>query len=475
MRCDLHVHSYFSGPTTTPFARNFCRESYSNPHDVYSLLHRRGMNLFTLTDHDSIEGTEQLRQHPDFFVSEELTCKMPSGTEVHIGVYDITDRQHLQLQQRRNDLVSLLMYLTERRLFFSINHVFSAVTGRREREDFAWFQEYFPAVETRNSHMLESANQRAAQLAKQWDKIAIGGSDAHALPSAGTAYTEVPGARDKEEFFAGPARRHGPRCRRIRQLQQTHPRCFLDCLRNDARKILDHFALAASRAHPGDYLLELSRRTCFRQTLGRGNSRRSRNAQTSSLDIAAAICGGGIRMTVAKAVWNQIQSNDYRLMRRVHRWRAPRWFRILMILMTRMGDGWLWYSLGLILLVYGGEHRFLAIGAATAAAFVGILLFRALKKTSKRQRPCEIEPHCWSLILPPDKYSFPSGHTITAFAIALSLGLFYPQLQGVLLAVALLIASSRIILGMHFLSDVLAGSAIGIALGTISYHIFATL
>jgi predicted metal-dependent phosphoesterase TrpH len=161
------------------------------------------MNLFTLTDHDSIEGAEQLRQHPDFFVSEELTCKMPSGTEVHIGVYDLTDRQHVQLQQRRNDLVSLLMYLTERRLFFSINHVFSAVTGRREREDFAWFQEYFPAVETRNSHMLESANQRAAQLAKQWEKIAIGGSDAHALPSAGTAYTEVPGARDKEEFFEG--------------------------------------------------------------------------------------------------------------------------------------------------------------------------------------------------------------------------------------------------------------------------------
>jgi predicted metal-dependent phosphoesterase TrpH len=161
------------------------------------------MNLFTLTDHDSIEGAEQLRQHRNFFVSEELTCKMPSGTEVHIGVYDVTERQHVQLQQRRNDLVSLLMYLTERRLFFSINHVFSSVTGRREPEDFAWFQEYFPAVEIRNSHMLERANQNAAQLAKQWGKIGIGGSDAHALPSAGTAYTEVPGARDKEEFFDG--------------------------------------------------------------------------------------------------------------------------------------------------------------------------------------------------------------------------------------------------------------------------------
>ena len=70
------------------------------------------------------------------------------------------------------------------------------------------------------------------------------------------------------------------------------------------------------------------------------------------------------------------------------------------------------------------------------------------------------------MILPPDKYSFPSGHSITAFAIALSIGLFYPNCKSVLLAVAMLIASSRIILGMHFLSDVLAGSAIGIALGT---------
>jgi hypothetical protein len=161
------------------------------------------MDLFTLTDHDSIEGAEKLRREPNFFLSEELTCRMPSGTEVHIGVYDFHERQHAQLLQRRNDLVALLMYLTERRIFFSINHVFSSVTGRRESEDFAWFQEYFPAVETRNSHMLEATNGYAASLAEQWDKIAIGGSDAHALPSVGTAYTEVPGARDKEEFFAG--------------------------------------------------------------------------------------------------------------------------------------------------------------------------------------------------------------------------------------------------------------------------------
>ena len=204
MKCDLHVHSYFSGPCTTPAAFNkFCRESYSDPEEVYSLLGQRGMDLVTLTDHDSVEGAEKLRRHSNFFVSEEVTCHMPSGTEVHIGVYDMNDRQHAQLQQRRDDLVALLMYLTERKLFFSINHVFSGLTGRRVHDDFEWFLEYFPAIETRNSHMLEQQNAHAALLAKQWKKIGIGGSDAHALPSVGTAYTEVPGARDKEEFFSG--------------------------------------------------------------------------------------------------------------------------------------------------------------------------------------------------------------------------------------------------------------------------------
>lgn len=199
----MHVHSYFSGLCTTPFARKFCRESYNDPAEVYAALERKGMTLFTLTDHDSIDGAEKLRGRSGFFLSEELTCRMPSGTEIHVGVYDIHERQHEQLQQRRNDFVRLLMYLTERRLFFTVNHVFSSLTGRREREDFDWFRAYFPAFETRNSHMSRESNANAAALAAAWRKVAVGGSDAHAMPSVGAAYTEVPGARNKEEFFAG--------------------------------------------------------------------------------------------------------------------------------------------------------------------------------------------------------------------------------------------------------------------------------
>src|ERR1700739_5131385 len=164
VKCDMHVHSYFSGMCTTPFVRRFCRESYSDPREVYAHLKERGMDVVTITEHDSIESAEHLRRYADFFVSEEVTCKMPSGAEVHVGVYDITERQHVQIQQRRNDLIALLVYLTEKRLFFSVNHVFSSLTGQRDAEDFWWFREYFPAIEARNGQMLAEANESAALL-----------------------------------------------------------------------------------------------------------------------------------------------------------------------------------------------------------------------------------------------------------------------------------------------------------------------
>jgi undecaprenyl-diphosphatase len=178
-------------------------------------------------------------------------------------------------------------------------------------------------------------------------------------------------------------------------------------------------------------------------------------------------------MAVSRTVWNFIERRDHRVMQRMNRWRAPRWIRIWMIIATRMGDGWLWYALGIILLVYGGPQRFAAVGAAGAAAFSGIFVFKALKKLSQRPRPCQIEPHCWSRVLPPDRFSFPSGHTMTAFSIALVVGYFYPSLQGALFFLALSISISRIVLGMHFLSDVLAGMVLGAALGCASIVGFA--
>ena len=163
-----------------------------------------------------------------------------------------------------------------------------------------------------------------------------------------------------------------------------------------------------------------------------------------------------------------IQTGDYRLMRRLNRWRAPRWIRLWMICATRGGDGWLWYALLFAVALFGGDERVHAIATAVPATGAGILTFLWLKKATKRKRPCALEPHCWATLLPPDQFSFPSGHTITAFAMSVSLSLFYPAVAPVLLFCAFSVAVSRVILGMHFLSDVLAGSAIGstLAYGT---------
>jgi undecaprenyl-diphosphatase len=114
-----------------------------------------------------------------------------------------------------------------------------------------------------------------------------------------------------------------------------------------------------------------------------------------------------------------------------------------------------------MILLFGGPMRFLAVGAAAVAAGLGIAFFLRLKKATGRKRPCAFEPHCWATLLPPDQFSFPSGHTITAFAVSVSLSRFYPDLAMGLLFCAISIAVSRILLGMHFLSDVIAGAAIG--------------
>jgi len=99
-------------------------------------------------------------------------------------------------------------------------------------------------------------------------------------------------------------------------------------------------------------------------------------------------------------------------------------------------------------------------------------IFTSVKKISGRKRPCEIEPHCWATLLPPDQFSFPSGHTITAFAVALGISAFYPLLSPFLVFAAVSIAVSRILLGMHFLSDVVVGAIIGTGLAFTSYNIF---
>ncbi len=180
----------------------------------------------------------------------------------------------------------------------------------------------------------------------------------------------------------------------------------------------------------------------------------------------AAITDLTYRATDWAVLW--VDTRDQRLMRRVNHWRAPKWLRLWMIAATRGGDGWLWLSMAFLVAVFGGEHRVAALSSAVVAGGVGVAVFMKLKRVIGRKRPCAIEPHCWAQLLPPDQFSFPSGHTITAFSVAVALGMFYPEMQPGLFFCAASIAASRVLLGMHFLSDVIAGAILGTVLGFVS-------
>ena len=177
-------------------------------------------------------------------------------------------------------------------------------------------------------------------------------------------------------------------------------------------------------------------------------------------------------MTVAHML-QFIATGDHKLMRKLNSWPAPKWVRFWALAATRAGDGWLWYFTGLLILLFGGRTRWVSVAAAGSAALVGVALFVSVKRISGRKRPCEIAPHCWATLLPPDRFSFPSGHTITAFAVSITWGLFFPSLMPAMLFFAVSIALSRVLLGMHFLSDVLAGAALGSVLGLASFALFA--
>lgn len=106
--------------------------------------------------------------------------------------------------------------------------------------------------------------------------------------------------------------------------------------------------------------------------------------------------------------------------------------------------------------------------AALAAAGAAAAVVDVLKQTFDRLRPPLAEHGVSALGSIPDSPSFPSGHSATAFAAATAVGLLCPRLRLPLLALAVLVAASRVYLGVHYPSDVLVGSALGIAIGVVA-------
>jgi undecaprenyl-diphosphatase len=96
-----------------------------------------------------------------------------------------------------------------------------------------------------------------------------------------------------------------------------------------------------------------------------------------------------------------------------------------------------------------------ALLAGAAAALVANVLLITLKRRVRRRRPCEEAPHpLFRDLTPPDPFSFPSGHSMNAFAVCTVLALQFPAAAPALALLAGSIAASRVVLGMHYVSDV---------------------
>ena len=148
-----------------------------------------------------------------------------------------------------------------------------------------------------------------------------------------------------------------------------------------------------------------------------------------------------------------------------NRWGAHKAIRVYFRAVSRLGDGILWYALMLAVAVVGGEQ---GPHAALQLAFVGAmaaLLYRQLKRWTRRPRPFADDRRIRAWIVPLDEYSFPSGHTLHAVGFSLVACANYPWLAWLLLPFTASVAASRVVLGVHYPSDVAAAAAIGAALG----------
>ncbi|PLW84475.1 phosphatase PAP2 family protein [Kineobactrum sediminis] len=141
---------------------------------------------------------------------------------------------------------------------------------------------------------------------------------------------------------------------------------------------------------------------------------------------------------------------------------------------SRSGDGYLHLLLPLLLLLYGSPHAGPFIQLLIPALLMERALYWSLKNSLKRQRPQEAVPGFRSLVTAADRFSFPSGHSSGAFLLATSLAVIYGGPMAVIFVWAGAVALSRVLLGVHFPGDTLAGAVMGSSIVLLTAHLLGS-
>jgi undecaprenyl-diphosphatase len=140
------------------------------------------------------------------------------------------------------------------------------------------------------------------------------------------------------------------------------------------------------------------------------------------------------------------------------------WFRMI----SRLGDGVFWYALMLVILAIQQNEGIKPVLHMLTAGLTGTVIYKWLKQKTLRPRPYQVRQDVLMSGKPLDYFSFPSGHTLHAVAFSGVALAYYPILTGLLIPFTVMIGMSRVILGLHYPSDVIAGALIGASISSLS-------
>ena len=163
-----------------------------------------------------------------------------------------------------------------------------------------------------------------------------------------------------------------------------------------------------------------------------------------------------------------IAAREARWCRRANRYGRRRSIRRLFSVLSRLGDGVFWYMLMGALVLADGLDGLQASAHMAATGVLALTLYKLLKRWTRRPRPFAADLRIRAWVAPLDEFSFPSGHTLHAVAFTLVALAHYPGLAPLLIPFAACVAASRVVLGLHYPSDVLAATVSGSVLAGLS-------
>ncbi len=167
-----------------------------------------------------------------------------------------------------------------------------------------------------------------------------------------------------------------------------------------------------------------------------------------------------------------LSQQDEALCVRLNQASRIQWLCTTLCVVSRLGNGVFWYVLMLAILTWRGPLAITPVLHMVVTGAVCTLLYKWIKTKTTRPRPYHRNQAIQVVAHPLDQYSFPSGHTLHAVSFTLVAVYYYPVLASLLLPFTVLVALSRVALGLHYPSDVLAGVAIGGAVASLSLFVW---